>query len=402
MDEQDFPPRNSKRKRSLSESDIDAETQDSATGSPLLKKSMLREQQKLLSNAPDQIAIGALKEVSSGLLCDCVAKLIQWKFVIAPKAVSSTTQSKSTSQEDELTKPNKHYITADDCDYLEGLRARNIFNEYDREWKGSKEPKNLADLLAMLELVRPAEAPDGFDCDEFRLRLSRSLNDATLRDAFSDIFPVKQTACSDFLMLQSKQQWYRWIPICPDERPRLETPEPDYSIGLYWKYRDYPKSVREKFAGYVSPGMHAMAWIFLTVEVETITCHASRKNALNGAVAVNNILQLKKSIGREGDCYDTGAVFSIKFDTQVLSLSVHWVSRIADLESFHSILLKRTSMRKFGSDGYLQARLYVRNLRDWLEHDVGKQLVEDMKLFDAQVKAKLEANSCSTGGSEKP
>lgn len=75
MDEQDCLLRNNKRKRSLSESDIDAETQDSATGSPLLTKSMLRKQQKLLSNAPDQIANGALKEVSSGMLCDCVAKL---------------------------------------------------------------------------------------------------------------------------------------------------------------------------------------------------------------------------------------------------------------------------------------------------------------------------------------
>jgi len=47
MEEPDVPSRNGKQKRSLSESDVDPESQAATTDSLSLKKSMFREQRKL-------------------------------------------------------------------------------------------------------------------------------------------------------------------------------------------------------------------------------------------------------------------------------------------------------------------------------------------------------------------
>lgn len=258
------------------------------------------------------------------------------------------------------------------------LKEHNIFSSSSEQcWRGLQEPKNLADLKTMLEVARSAVLSDELDADNFAIRLSRCQNAATRRDAFSDIFPVKKLASSDMFMSQSKQKWVKWVPTCPEGKPKLEAPEPDYAIGLLFQNQDFFRSVYRSFPDYASPGICRNVWIW---------DRSTEKNALNGAVAVNNILQLKKAIGREESFYDTGHVFSIDHRYSVLTLRVHWVSRIDGQDKFTSTILACYPLRNYiAPDLFLQIRNQMNNLVDWLENVVGKQL------------GRYEALSCPNG-----
>ncbi|MCJ1247009.1 hypothetical protein MMC30_004220 [Trapelia coarctata] len=351
-----LPALNKKRKRPYSEADAGVEPPVAAAGSPSLKKSVLRAQQKLLSAAPDQTENGALKE---------------WEFAINAEAVSSTSKSKSTSNQVEN---ETRRVNARDFEYLDNLRRRDIYIR--PAYTTRHGLTNLQELEKTLSLPRPSNSSDQVDGDNFRTRLSRCKTLATVHDTFSDIFPMKNIGSSDFFMSQSKQQWFDWIPPCPDQRPRLEAPEPDYAVGLR-NSDSYPNSI----ASYATPGIREMAWILLVVEY---AAEGRYKNILNGAVAVNNILQLKKAIGREDGFYGTGSVFSIEFNVTCIYVNVHWVTRADDHDSFHHFQIGYFVLLRGDTKTFVEARNWFRNLMDWLEHDVGKQLVEEVKAFHAQ------------------
>jgi len=227
-----------------------------------------------------------LIEISSGCTYDSSTEFVQWKFAIAPKAVSSTTKSKSTSDNAE--------IIPGEGEFLNCLREHNILSsDNSRLWRGLPESKNLAELRKMPKVARSVNLFDEVDAENFMIRFFRFHNSATRLNAFSDISPIIEMACSDFFLSQSKQKWLQWMPICSEGKPLLQAPEPDHAAGLFSQNQDYFWSVYKSFAGYATPGICEMMWILLTVEISD---RSTESNALNVVIAVNNILQLKKAI----------------------------------------------------------------------------------------------------------
>jgi len=100
--------------------------------------------------------------------------------------------------------------------------------------------------------------------------------------------------------------------------------------------------------GYAMPGpvnpnhSETLIWILLTVEVEGNFTIADRMSSLSGATAVNNILQLKKRIGREAGFYNEGRVFSLLVGSNslLLRLMVHWVFNVDGEDCYHTTGVK--------------------------------------------------------------
>lgn len=172
----------------------------------------------------------------------------------------------------------------------------------------------------MLEAPRPTDPSNDLENRAFKTRVFRCSRAATFREIISDVFPFKEIASSDLLMSQSKCEWKNWILLFPNMVPKLKAPEPDYDVGIPCYVGAFPKinlrNTSKLMGGYATPAhaqlkqSEALTWVLLTIEVENDIDTADRKSSLSSAIAVNNILQLKKRLGRVASFYNQGRVFA--------------------------------------------------------------------------------------------
>ena len=129
----------------------------------------------------------------------------------------------------------------------------------------------------------------------------------------------------------------------------------------------------------------ALAWPLFTAEAKSPLGKeyvSDLQNQYNGAVMVNNILQLKRAVVREDSFFDMGLVFTMSVNMYQDTLRVHWASRAAN----GTITYLAQELRRWGMSQSHDARRCMFNIIGWIQEDVAqKWIFPDLEILEARL-----------------
>ena len=301
-----------------------------------------------------------------------------------------TTKKSATSRNTEetgesLQKSNNskvRRITTTDPQLEVHLKNRNIVAA--KLANPDQKPTNFAEVIEMLKTPRSLSSPVTPKALEYQKRMDRAKAETHVHAAIGNILPVATLATHDYFCCTEKQYWSERVKPYkepPDEY--LIPPTPDYSIGMMEDVLCSTRMPIIAMGGYAVPlAKFGLAFPFFMIEAKSDEGRmeeARLQNSLNGAIAVNNILQLKKRT--EQDFYGQGKVFTVCVNPFMVHLRVHWVIRDGDRNKFLDRLCGSWNTH-FETEGFMKARQQLLNILDWLELSFGPELQEDMKVFE--------------------
>jgi hypothetical protein len=216
-----------------------------------------------------------------------------------------------------------------DPDYESLLRDRGII--YDNTDSGG--PKDLEEIERLICNERQSPGPDADACKRFPRRSRKSGNEnGALQALLPQVLPIIDNlwdSPNDALPLN--MAWDRQILLGPEMQPAITPPKPDQAFGFL------PEAFPFKYAASaLKSSMYPtrdLAWPYFTVEAKGRQGQldvARLQNMHNGAIMLNNMLQLKRSIDREHELIDKVGVMTLELTTESISLSAHWIARNPD------------------------------------------------------------------------
>ena len=303
--------------------------------------------------------------------------------MVPPK--SATKKSAKTTKTGETSQTNDskvRRITNTDSQLEFHLMFRNIVQA-----KQNQKPINFAEIKKMLASARSWNSPVTPRALKYQKRMGGIKGEPLIHSAISTILPIDDLETHDFFSCVEKQNWSERIKPyeeSPDEY--LIPPTSDYTIGM--QLGCFPHIAIKAMGGYAVPLQKPnVAFPFLMVEAKSATGsieEARLQNILSGAIAVNNILQLKKRIGQ--DFYGQGKVFTVCITPHIVNVRVHWVIRQDDRDQFLDCLCGSWDT-EYETEYFAKARQTLLNVLDWLEIVFGPELQHDMEEYEVRLKA---------------
>ena len=302
------------------------------------------------------------------------------------KRLSSDSLLHETGGTGESSKSGKesNYTSADLTRSI--LYARGVF-QYDDE-RPHVAPKNLEIILQVLNRKRDSVPPNAKQAEKFKYGLRHAINEDSVKELAHHIIPTVElyAAGSDFFKLASKMQWKDVVALCPLITPTLSPPEPDYCISV--DRLKFPTLAIENMKGYATPAEGTMAFPIFNIEIKGPDGKmngAMLQNMQSCSVAVNNILELKKRLGRADEFYGTAHVFSGILNERNFELHLHWAVLKDGRDTFYSREIGVWALRDVDDEQFIAARRAIRNVLDWQKDSIGKELVKEMNALKVQI-----------------
>ncbi|MCJ1245784.1 hypothetical protein MMC30_002988 [Trapelia coarctata] len=358
-----------------------------------LSKSSLRKLQRLLSiQVPDR-----WEDFTGGAFTE-------WASIMAPAATQepkpprnkascrgnstdSLSHEKAIAGTEEASETNESKKNDTSTDLTSSiLYSRGVYQFDDQQ--PYAEPKNLEAILQVVTRKRDSPPPSTDQATAFKYGLRHALNEDSVKEQAVHIIPTVElyASKSDFFKLAGKMQWKDGVALCPLITPRLSPPEPDYCVSI--DRLKFPNLAIENMKYYVTPADGTMAFPIFNIEVKGPDGKANGamfQNMQSCSVAVNNILELKKRLGRAAGFYNIAHVVSGILTERVFELHVHWVELKDSQDVFYNREIGVWALRKLDDVEYIGARRAIRDVLDWQKGGIGQDLVKDMKDLNTQI-----------------
>jgi hypothetical protein len=290
-----------------------------------------------------------------------------------------TSMSRSVSETQSETS-----VGPTDPDYESRLRARKIYTE-----RTTVEPSNLGEVKAALAATRDSPEPDDITAKKFRRRVQKSGNEGGAMQALlPQLLPIIDRYWdSENDAFSIDQQWDRYNLPEPDVRPLLKPPKPDQAFGFTPQTFPFPQaSLCLKSA--MSPARD-IAWPYCTIEIKGRQGQlniARLQNSLNGAVMMNNMLELKRMLGKEDELLGQIIVVTMELTTESISLCGQFTTRntTGDLER-DSLCLFCASALDPNGDAFKSSYRQSMNMVEAFRGRTLKWITEDMATLEEKL-----------------
>ena len=285
---------------------------------------------------------------------------------------SEMSQSLASTHSDRSVKPT-------DSEYEALLNERGVFPNSDMVL----EPSNLEDITRALASTRNSPGPDDITAKNFPKRVLKSGNEGgIMQGLLPKVLPIIEHFWdSKDNAHPVNQQWDRQMLLQPEMQPSISPAKPDQAFGFTPRTFHFPHAAL--FMKSVMCPTRDLAWPYFTVETKGRQGHldvARLQNSHNGAIMLNNMLQLKRTLNKEHEILGSMRVITMELTTESISLCGHMVVRNASGDpEFHSWCLSCGSAvdptgRSF-KESYRQAMNAVELMRkqtlDWITTDMG-------------------------------
>jgi hypothetical protein len=209
-----------------------------------------------------------------------------------------------------------------DSDYESRLKDRRIYC-----MRKMEKPHNFEEVKAALAATRESPEPDNQTAENFPRRVRKSGNEGgAMQGLLPKVLPIIDRFWdSDEDADPVDQQWDRRTLLDPDLRPSIKPAKPDQAFGFMPDVFPFPQaSLHIKSA--MCPARD-LAWPYFTVETKGRQGQldvARLQNSLNGAIIMNNMLQLKRVLGKEEEFLARITVMTMELTSESISLSGHF------------------------------------------------------------------------------
>ncbi|MCJ1472454.1 hypothetical protein MMC13_001102 [Lambiella insularis] len=280
----------------------------------------------------------------------------------------------ATAEPSELSTSKVSNITPYNFDFNYHLQARGIL------FAGSDiRPSNLSELEQALATTNSITDFDEYTLDLFRCvqELYGAEVDVTAK-MFDKLLPISDAVAEGGVgAFADNQSWDTGTLVQNELQPALAVPKPDRAYG--WKSGLFPFKSTEHLGCIMRPVPQQphMSWPYITAELKGESGSlrvANLQNLHNGAVMLNNLLQLKRAVGKEEEFYNNIHVLSVQFTTETITLSCYWTTRGEEEEiRFHGYRVKSWLVE----DG--QAKPAILNVIKWLKKRNFEWIMKDMQ-----------------------
>ncbi len=280
----------------------------------------------------------------------------------------------STVTPSEQTSTKGSNVTPYNSDFILALRDRSILFA-----SSDLRPDNFYELEKAL--ATDGKSPDLAESTVTLLRQVRELGAAEIdvvAELLNEILPVLRGPCSsndDYFVYD--QPWVEGVLVQQERRPALSVPKADRAFG--WSSFAFPFPKATQHLGCTIrpvPSRSQLCWPYLTIELKGETGSlriASLQNLHNGAVMLNNLLSLKRAVGKEEEFFNQTHILSVEFTTETVTLSCYWASRHDDEGiKYHGRRVKswlvddpQTKASVFGAIVWMKERNF-----EWISRDM--------------------------------
>lgn len=347
---------------------------------------------------------------------------------------SSTGSMASHATSSQPIKDAEGNITPYHPNYKNFLNERDIWDAKDDQL-----PNNMSELLEVMGASRESPGPSLTKHKEYIRNMQNSSNEAVANFLQYTYF-VKaawiEDGCST---VQQDHAWNRFVPLYPEKLPRLASPKPDMAYAWeadatnsVFALQKLTKSILKQkkldqgssegkaksdsaqtksdkptyeVRSWAAPnGLPAFTWPVFTIEGKGDAGKlkiAHLQNMNNGSVMVNNILELKRRVGSDGDFYDRAMILTLDATPESLQLHCHWVSRVADGRvKFFMGELADWRPRNKKADQFLEAYRSITNAVEYIRKLALEELKRDCQaLVDRQGEIQVPELLTPTGQS---
>lgn len=279
-------------------------------------------------------------------------------------------------------------VTTGDERFEEYINLRNIYSvkNLPREISTPDKPTNYSELLTLLSGGQGVPQFDEAKFENFCYVLHGSMNDSDVARAYHpvmlwDEFDSKESPYFDY---KEDKGWTNYRMLCPGLIPHLSKPKPDHALGI--QKRKFPEHARKHMGEYASPAYDEGPWIVVVREdkVENVT-NGLCENMYSAAHLVNNILALKRTLGKEQSFYGHASVFSITSAKISCRICVHWVHRKDDEDMFLSRELVLWDWGNPLLEKFHAMQRALHNVLHYVQHVVGRDIEQDMAALAANL-----------------
>lgn len=219
-------------------------------------------------------------------------------------------------------------VTTGADEYEPNINLRNIYRttRMPQESSAPDRPTNFSTVLGLLSGGQDVPQPSQDQYEDFlhMIRGSKMI-ETDVKAAYDDALPFKQLRHRNEKYFEYKEQkkWTNFEELCPDMTPHISRPAPDHSLGIFNEI--FPAKAVKHMGGYAAPQWIGGPWLVLLGEdKEKDDDNGIVENMYSGAHAVNNILALKRTLGKEKSFYGEAKVFSFTAAKMSFRLSAHW------------------------------------------------------------------------------
>ena len=307
---------------------------------------------------------------------------------MGPPSTKPSTKSAQTNTSDPSS------INAYHGSYPRELRLRKI---YPAEEGVTLPPSNIDSLMQAMKGSPSTPVPNDSETQNLRYMLAHSVNEASTIDS---LLPMLLPIVEDMKISKedtnvSEQQWARTI-LLPSSKflpgPNLTAPKPDRTFGF--KAAVFPHDIALAAMGtYAAPATNAqeeLIWPYFTVEGKGQggKLRIARLQSLhNSAIMLNNLLQLRKAVGKEDVFYNKSHVMSLELTVESIHLSCYWAIKEASTVKFYGQCVGCWTPNDPTGAGYREARRCVGNALVWTRDRLREWVAEDMRVLEGRLVA---------------
>lgn len=272
-------------------------------------------------------------------------------------------------------------VTTNDEEYYEKIRERDVYSvELEKHIRSPPEPAGITEIITLFSRNRQSPEPGKETLERYMDKIKGGTNERGVTRAFSSVIPFDDWACSAYFQYMEDKKWGKWSYRMLHEEitPHLSDPKPDHALGI--DGRRFKSIARNHMGGYAAPAMKGGCWILLTIEEKSDkgSFHdAIAQNCWSAAHCVNNILALKRVLGKENSFYDVAKVFSMVISEQTTAIYAHWVRREGTRDVFWSKMIMNWGIINT-LDLLRPVRRAACNLVEHLEKVIGPEIERDM------------------------
>ncbi|MCJ1390939.1 hypothetical protein MMC18_003800 [Xylographa bjoerkii] len=306
-----------------------------------------------------------------------------------------------TMTEESSTRERMTVVRPNDPAYRTCLRARGIFLEKG----GVTEPSNLQEIIELFDDTRASPGPSDNTAKGFYKRILKVGNEGgSIQALLPVLLPLINLYWeSEDDRIPIHQQWERETMLMPSLEPPIAPPKPHQSFGFCEDVFPFPNAVLELQTAMISAT--ELAWPYFTAEAKGQVGPlkvARLQNAHNGAVMFNNMLKLKRIVGKEEEFLGKIQVMTLDLTTETMALCCHWAIRndAGNLE-YHSRCLSSEGSGNPTGGPFKIAYRKAMNTVEMMKERTKKWLIADLTLLEAKlIKEKEDALSAPPASDE--
>ena len=262
------------------------------------------------------------------------------------------------------------------------LRERGVFSLS----RKAPEPNNIDEVKRALASARKSPGPDNDTAENFPRRVRKSGNEGgAMQCLLPKVLPIIERFWdSDNDALPVNQQWDRQMLLHPELRPSISPPKPDQAFGFTPDAFPFPQA-----ALFMKSAMYPardLAWPYFTVEAKGRQGHldiARLQNAHNGAVMLNNMLQLKRTLNKEHEIFGRIRAITMELTTESVSLCGQVaIKNASGTPEFHSLCLSCSSAVDPTGTAFKESYRHAMNAVELMREQTFEWITADMALLE--------------------